>query len=125
MDLSIILQAANERPFLEALFPRLAAVLQQNRVRFELILVDGGSSDGTREWAAKSGATVVTPKFPGYGGGLLAGFAAASGEYCLTLDADMSHEPEFVAKLWRARDRADIVVASRYVRGGVSHTSLP
>jgi SAM-dependent methyltransferase len=38
----------------------------------------------------------------------------------LTLDADLSHEPAFAAKLWRARTEADIIIASRYVRGGTA-----
>jgi SAM-dependent methyltransferase len=42
----------------------------------------------------------------------------------LTLDADLSHEPDFVSKMWRARDRGDIVIASRYTRGGVAYTSF-
>jgi ubiquinone/menaquinone biosynthesis C-methylase UbiE len=36
----------------------------------------------------------------------------------------MSHEPYFIVKLWRARGQADIVIASRYTRGGVAYTSL-
>ena len=43
------------------------------------------------------------------------GFAEARGDYVLTLDADMSHDPAFVSKMWRARKQADIIIASRYV----------
>ena len=40
----------------------------------------------------------------------------------LTLDADLSHDPDFVAKMWRARESGDVVIASRYARGGVAYT---
>jgi SAM-dependent methyltransferase len=42
----------------------------------------------------------------------------------LTLDADLSHEPDFIIKLWRERDHADIVIASRYVKGGAAYMPL-
>jgi SAM-dependent methyltransferase len=52
------------------------------------------------------------------------GFAEAAGDYVLTLDADLSHDPDFISKMWVARHRGDIVVASRYTRGGVVYTSF-
>jgi hypothetical protein len=46
------------------------------------------------------------------------------GDYVLTLDADMSHEPAFVGRMWRAHTQADLIIASRYVSGGVTYTSF-
>jgi len=40
------------------------------------------------------------------------------------LDADLSHDPDFIIKLWRAREMADVVIASRYVKGGVAYMPL-
>jgi ubiquinone/menaquinone biosynthesis C-methylase UbiE len=40
------------------------------------------------------------------------------------LDADLSHDPDFIIKLWRAREQADVVIASRYVKGGVAYMPL-
>ncbi len=74
--------------------------------------------------AAAHGARVLDEDFPGYAGALLTGFRNARGDYLLTLDADLSHEPAFVTKMWQARNLADIVIASRYVRGGVAYTSF-
>ncbi len=124
MDVSVILPVLNERENLRALVPRLNALFAQQRLEFEIITVDGGSRDGTREIARELGARVVSEQRRGFAGALATGFAEASGDYLLTLDADMSHEPAFVAKMWRARQQADIVIASRYARGGVSYTSL-
>ncbi|HJU27892.1 MAG TPA: methyltransferase domain-containing protein, partial [Candidatus Binataceae bacterium] len=79
---------------------------------------------GTQQIAAEMGARVLPERRRGYAGALETGIAEATGDYLLTLDADLSHEPDFVAKLWRARNQADIVIASRYTRGGVAYASF-
>src|SRR5579883_3004169 len=124
MDISVVLPVINEGGNLGELLGRLRAILERHKLRHEFLVVDGGSRDNTREIAAAQGARVLDEDFPGYAGALLTGFRHAQGEYVLTLDADLSHEPAFVAKMWRARHLADIVIASRYVRGGVAYTTL-
>ena len=124
IDLSVILPVMNECENLRVLIPRMRAQLERERLEFEIIVVDGGSTDGTQDEAAAQGARVVRERRRGYAGALETGFAEARGRYLLTLDADLSHEPDFVAKLWRARDRGDIVIASRYTRGGVAYSGF-
>jgi len=53
-----------------------------------------------------------------YGRALRSGLEQATGEYVLTLDADGSHDPSFLAAIWAARREAEVVIASRYVEGG-------
>src|ERR1700684_2165606 len=118
MDISVILPVANEAENLKALLPRLTALLDREHITHEIVVIDGNSTDGTRETAAALGARVVMERRRGYAGALETGIAEARGDYLLTLDADQSHDPDFVTKMWRARTRADIVVASRYVLGG-------
>ncbi len=72
-----------------------------------------------------AGARVVVPGARGYGRALQAGFAAAAGEWVLTMDADESHPPNVIAALWAARRQAEIVRASRFVEGGRAVVSLP
>src|SRR5215469_4729890 len=122
MDISIILPVINERDNLDILIPRLKSLLKNARLDGEIVVVDGGSSDGTCESAAAHGVRVVSERGNGYGAAIQTGFEEARGDWVLTLDADLSHDPDFVAKMWRARDRGDIVIASRYVRGGVAYT---
>ena len=122
MDLSIILPVVNERDNLVLLIPRMRAVMERERIDFEIVVIDGNSSDGTREAATELGARVVAERRRGYAGAMETGFAEARGDYLLTLDADMSHDPAFITRLWRARHRADIIIASRYVHGGMSYT---
>jgi len=124
MDVSVILPVVNEAENLRILIPRLVALLGRERLTHEIVVIDGGSSDGTRETAAALGARVVAERRRGYAGAMETGFAEARGDYVLTLDADQSHDPDFIVKMWRARTRADIVVASRYVLGGVAYSGF-
>ena len=124
MDISVILPVINERDNLLILLPRIQASLEREKLSYEIIVVDGNSIDGTREAAEDLGARVVRERRPGFAGALETGFAEAAGDYVLTLDADLSHDPDFISKMWVARHRGDIVVASRYTRGGVVYTSF-
>jgi len=121
MDVSVILPVMNEAENLRVLIPRLAALLERERLTYEIIVIDGPSTDGTSEVARELGARVVPERRRGYAGALTTGFDEARGDYVLTLDADQSHDPDFVVKMWRARTRADIVVASRYTPGGFAY----
>ncbi len=98
--------------------PQLNAILQRLRLRYEIFLLTRHADILTREAARQHGAHVVEQVEPGYGGALVTGFARASGDYLLTMDADLSHPPEFVEHLWNGRDEADVTIASRYVPGG-------
>jgi glycosyltransferase involved in cell wall biosynthesis len=118
MNLSIVIPALNEAPNLQVLLPALQQVAAKLAAQHEIIVVDGGSTDGTADVAAKLGARVVKQTERGYGGALKAGFAAATGEFVATMDADFSHRPWFLRRMWNMRDRAELVIASRYVAGG-------
>src|ERR1700675_1401742 len=113
MDVSVILPVMNEAENLRVLIPRLVALLDRERITHEIIVIDGPSTDGTREVAQELGARVVEERRRGYAGAMVTGIAEARGDYVLTLDADQSHDPDFVVKMWPAATRADIVVASR------------
>jgi dolichol-phosphate mannosyltransferase len=124
MDVSVVLPVLNECENLRVLIPRLHSLFAQLGVSHEIIAVDGGSTDGTREVAASFGARVIPERVKGYAGALSTGLDAARGDYVLTLDADMSHDPDFVAKMWRVRDEAEVIIASRYMRGGAAYTDF-
>lgn len=117
-DLTLVIPTLNEAGNIGELIRRAHKVLGAMGVTFEILTIDGGSTDGTCEEAESEGARPLRDIGGGYGGALRAGFAAARGEYILTMDSDLSHDPEFFAPLWEARQRADIVIASRYVPGG-------
>ena len=118
MDLTLIIPTLNEAGNIGECITRARKVLDALGVSSEILIVDGGSADGTVEEAEAAGARAIRDVKRGYGGALRAGFAAAGGRHIVTMDSDLSHEPEFIATLWGARDRADIIIASRYVPGG-------
>ena len=106
MDISVVLPTVNECENVRELLPRLKAIFAREKLSYEILVIDGNSTDGTREVATELGARVLAERRRGYAGALTTGLAEATGEYILTLDADMSHEPDFVTKMWRARERA-------------------
>lgn len=118
LDLSIIIPALNEAGNIGPLVTRCRAMIAQLGVSAEIIVVDGGSQDATVSEAEEAGGRVLPQAGRGYGGALRTGFAAARGRHVQTMDSDLSHEPEVIAGLWRGRDQADLVIASRYVPGG-------
>jgi dolichol-phosphate mannosyltransferase len=122
MDLSIILPALNEADNLSMLLPRLHEV-GRSIGRYEIIVVDGGSTDDTAARAAMHGARVHFQTERGYGMALREAFALAQGRHIVTMDADYSHDPSFIRDLYAARDRGAVVIASRYVPGGSSEVS--
>lgn len=117
-QLTVVLPAHNEDENLASLLPQLRQVLAGAGVRAEILVVVRQATDATRCAAGASDAEVVEQESPGYGGALRTGFARARGSHLITMDADLSHEPAFVADLWRQRQAAEVVIASRYVAGG-------
>ena len=121
-DLAVLIPAWNERENLELLLPALRETLEGLRVRWEIIVADGGSRDGTADAAIQRGARVIRQRSSGYGGALMEAIAASRATYVVTMDADLSHRPTFIEDLWKHRAEAEVLIASRYVPGGESRT---
>lgn len=118
MDLTLVIPTLNEAGNIGELITRARRVLDGLGIEYEILIVDGGSVDATCAEAERMGATALTQPGSGYGDALRHGFAAARGDYLVTMDSDLSHEPEFIEGFWRERAGADIIIASRYVPGG-------
>lgn len=87
----------------------------------EVVLVDGNSTDATVEVTRtiRPDVVVVTDSQPGKGAALRAGFAAATGDYVVMLDADGSMDPAEIETFVAALDAgADLAKGSRFVPGG-------
>ncbi len=108
--------------------PLLAADILALPVAVDMVIVDDHSPDGTGEVADALSARHPTIHIIhregklGLGTAYRAGFRyALARDYdrIMTMDADFSHHPRFIpALIEKSRDEADLVIGSRYVRGG-------
>ena len=86
----------------------------------EVILVDGDSTDRTIDvvLSIRADAVVVKDLVPGKGAALRAGFAAATGDYVVMLDADGSMDPQEIHRFVAALDHGhDLAKGSRFLDG--------
>jgi hypothetical protein len=107
--------------------PHMLAQIPRGEVQ-QIIIVDGGSSDGTPEVAARAGATVIVEPRRGYGRALAAGVAASpAATLYVFLDADGADDPREIPRLLaplRAGE-ADLVLGSRLAAPGSKTGMLP
>ena len=95
---SIIIPTLNEQAGIE----RTIRSIPQSDIKettgsdVEIIVVDGQSTDSTREIATRLGANVILEERKGYGRACKAGFAAAKGEILVTIDADNTYPTECI-----------------------------
>lgn len=114
-SVTIILPAKNEADSLRLLLPRLKAVAAAMGRESEIIIVDDGSTDGTRELCLAQGVRVVShPYSSGNGAAIKSGARAAKGELLALMDADGQHDPELIPRLLEKLDEGyDMVVGAR------------
>jgi dolichol-phosphate mannosyltransferase len=124
-DLSIIVPTYNERDRLPELVAKVFAAYASEGLNGELIVVDDNSPDGTgalAEQLAQGRCIRVVHRAGklGLGTAVIEGFAAARAAVVGVMDADMSHPPPLLPRMFALMQetRADVVVASRYVAGG-------
>ncbi len=125
---SIVLPAFNEAAILEENLQRVFSHMEslEDEFRWEVILVNDGSSDDTGEIAeriarARDELRVFhhATNF-GLGQALKFAFGQCRGDYVVTLDIDLSYSVDHIARLLRhiSQTRAKIVLASPYMKGG-------
>jgi glycosyltransferase involved in cell wall biosynthesis len=100
MAISVILPVVNEHDNLRLLIPRLYDSLKRESLSYEIIVIDGGSIDGTPQTAEALGARVFAESRKGFAGAMETGFAEARADHVLTLDADLSDDPDFISTMW-------------------------
>jgi len=115
---SVVMPAYNEIDTIEEIIRRVLAV----PLRIELIVVDDGSTDGTRELLQKlqrerGFKVLLQPKNGGKGSALRAGFAQVTGDIVIIQDADLEYSPEEYPALIEliCAGRADVVYGSRFL----------
>jgi len=116
----VVIPAYNEA----AALPGLLAALRRDAPGVDACVVDDGSRDGTAEVAARAGVEVLRLAVNlGIGGAVQAGYLLArrrGADAAVQLDGDGQHDPAELEALLAPlrRGEADLVVGSRFLRGG-------
>lgn len=126
MKLSIVIPAFNEIHTVENLLQRVSEAPLPEGIETELVVVDDGSTDGTRDLLRRLSAGHEPPfqyleheRNRGKGAALRTGFAAATGDLVLVQDADLEYSPEDYPVLLQPilNGDADVVYGSRFLGG--------
>jgi glycosyltransferase involved in cell wall biosynthesis len=119
MKVSVVIPAYNEKATIRQILERVLDV----DIDKEVILVDDGSTDGTREivedMASDRVRIYLHDRNRGKGAALRTGFQHATGDIVIVQDADMEYDPDEYAKLIKPilEGKADVVYGSRFVSG--------
>ena len=111
MKVSIVLPAKNE----SAAIGQTLAQIQQLQLAHEIIVVNDGSTDQTKQVAESAGAKVVThPYSKGNGAAIKTGARTATGDIIVFMDADGQHDPQDITRLIEKIEQGyDLVVGAR------------
>jgi glycosyltransferase involved in cell wall biosynthesis len=125
IELSVVMPCLNEKATVSTCVKKALGAMARHGIRGEVIVADNGSTDGSQQIAAESGARVVPIETRGYGSALRGGIAAARGRFVLMGDADDSYDftqvHMFVSKL---REGYDLVIGNRF-QGGILPGAMP
>jgi len=117
--ISIVIPALNEEKSIGGVIDSIPVnVLQGKGFDVEIIVVDGGSVDRTRDLAIKKGAKVVLELRRGYGRAYMTGFRYASGDIIVTGDADGTYPFEIIPRVIELMEKygLDFVTTNRFNR---------
>jgi len=120
--ISIVIPTYNERDNITPLVRRIDHVL--SNYDYKVVFIDDNSSDGTAELAAALSAkypvkVIVRQNKRGLASAVVDGLSQVTGQIVGVMDADLQHPPEVIPDLLKEIENgADMVIASRYVRGG-------
>lgn len=105
IEISIVVPFYNEEDNIKELYGKLTLVLKNLGITYELIFIDDGSTDKTRDIlmdlfeSDETVKVVILRKNFGQTAALQAGFDHAEGEIIITMDGDLQHDPEDIPKL--------------------------
>ncbi|PIS07442.1 glycosyltransferase [Candidatus Berkelbacteria bacterium CG10_big_fil_rev_8_21_14_0_10_43_13] len=129
---SIIIPAYNEAESLPELWRQIDTVMKKISSDFEVVFIDDGSRDGTAEVAKKLSEKnkeiklIHFLKNSGKAAALQAGFRAATGDFIVTMDADLQDDPAEIPNLKKKIDEGyDLVSGYKKNRHDPIHKTIP
>ncbi|MGE3277920.1 MAG: glycosyltransferase family 2 protein [Vicinamibacterales bacterium] len=130
MKLTVVMPCYNERATITAILDRVAGV-DLGGIEREVVIVDDGSTDGTRDLlAARDGRdgirVIYQPVNGGKGTAVATGLGAATGDVLVIQDADLEYDPDEYPLLLRPilEGKADVVYGSRFLGSARGHRVL-
>src|SRR5262249_7840263 len=125
VTLTILMPCLNEARTLPICIAKARSYIARQSFCSEIVIVDNGSNDGSREIAESLGARVIPVPQRGYGNALCAGIEGARGKFIIMGDSDASYDfgslDDFVKQLEAGHD---LVVGNRF-RGGIEGGAMP
>ena len=116
MKVTLLVPTLNEISGMKEIMPRI-----KREWIDEILVLDGGSTDGTVEYAVSYGYRVVNQKSKGITKAIEEGIEASSGDVMIAFSPDGNSVPEFIPQLIeKMKEGYDMVIASRYLKGAKS-----
>ncbi len=113
-SISVIIPAYNEERAIASQIEAIKNVLNTNKINYELIVVDDGSTDNTVAEIKKSDICMIHhPENRGYGAALKTGINTAKNETIVIIDADVTYPAESIPSLLKKAHEYDMVVGAR------------
>jgi len=112
--ISIVIPAYNESKRIEKTVQKIAAYMKGKQC--EILVIDDGSTDSTTKIAKKYATVITLKKNTGKGFAIKTGFNHAKGDIILFTDADLATPIEELTDMLPLLQKADIVIASRYIK---------
>jgi len=128
MEFSIVIPAYKEAENLEVLIPRMKDTLDETREAYEILIVDTMEPVDHTEAVCKANGVHWIQREGGnlYGDAIRTGISKAEGKYIVVMDADGSHNPADIARLYQEMQtgKYDLIIGSRYCKGGYTDNSF-
>lgn len=124
MLISIIIPTYNERENIIRLIKKIKTVLLSLGFNYEIIIIDDNSLDQTALEIKKNFKNdknirlFVRENIRGLASAILFGIKKAQGEIIICMDADFNHPPEAIIRLINELENHDLIIASRFIKGG-------
>jgi len=126
MGISVVLLAYKEEENLKILLPQIKENVVKIKEDYEILVIDTAiPTDNTKDVCKQYGARYINQEYPAFGGAFRTGIKYASKDKFLILDSDGSHPPDRIPAMYKMfmRDKCDVVIGSRYVKGGKTNDS--